>query len=62
MNVVKPTIVNFLSERGLELSEKKTKITNVYTGFDFLGQNIRKYPNGKLLIKPAKNNFKSVLG
>ena len=60
-NVVKPIIVNFLSSRGLELSEKKTKITNVYSGFDFLGQNIRKYPNGKLLIKPSKDNFKSVL-
>lgn len=60
-NVVKPIIVKFLSSRGLELSEKKTKITNVYSGFDFLGQNIRKYPNGKLLIKPSKDNFKSVL-
>lgn len=60
-NVVKPIIVKFLSSRGLELSEKKTKITNVYSGFDFLGQNIRKYPNGKLLIRPSKDNFKSVL-
>jgi len=60
MNVVKPVIANFLSERGLMLSETKTKITNVYKGFDFLGQNIRKYPNGKLLIKPSKDNFISV--
>ena len=29
-------------------------------GFDFLGQNIRKY-NGKLLIKPSKNAIKSFL-
>lgn len=61
MNVVKPIIVNFLSSRGLTLSEKKTKITNVKSGFDFLGQNIRKYSNGKLLIRPSKDNFKSVL-
>jgi len=61
MNVVKPIIVNFLSERGLTLSETKTKITNVYNGFDFLGQNIRKFSNGKLLIRPSKDNFKSVL-
>ena len=60
-NIVKPIIVKFLSSRGLELSENKTKITNVYTGFNFLGQNIRKYPNGKLLIRPSKDNFKSVL-
>jgi RNA-directed DNA polymerase len=33
----------------------------VYTGFDFLGQNIRKFSNGKLLIRPSKDNFKSVL-
>jgi RNA-directed DNA polymerase len=25
-------------------------------GFDFLGQNVRRYPNGKLLIKPSKKN------
>ncbi len=60
-NVVKPIIVNFLAERGLTLSEMKTKITDVYSGFDFLGQNIRKFPNGKLLIRPSKDNFKAVL-
>jgi RNA-directed DNA polymerase len=60
-NVVKPVIIDFLSARGLTLSETKTKITDVYTGFDFLGQNIRKFSNGKLLIRPSKDNFKSVL-
>jgi RNA-directed DNA polymerase len=61
MNVVKPVIADFLSARGLTLSETKTKITDVYSGFDFLGQNIRKFSNGKLLIRPSKDNFKSVL-
>ncbi|TCG06334.1 hypothetical protein BZM27_27110 [Paraburkholderia steynii] len=28
---------------------------------DFLGQNIRKYPNGKLLIKPSKKNVQTFL-
>lgn len=60
-NVVRPVIARFLHARGLTLSETKTKITNVYEGFDFLGQHVRKYPNGKLLIKPSKENFKSVL-
>jgi RNA-directed DNA polymerase len=60
-NVVKPVIANFLKARGLTLSETKTKITDVYTGFDFLGQNIRKFSNGKLLIRPSKENFKAVL-
>lgn len=62
---VKPMIQSFLSERGLELSETKTKITHIYEGFDFLGQNIRKYQmrNGeeKLLIKPSKANIKTFL-
>ena len=61
MNIVKPVITDFLSARGLTLSETKTKITDVYTGFDFLGQNIRKFSNGKLLIRPSKDNFKAVL-
>jgi RNA-directed DNA polymerase len=59
-NRVKPLVSNFLTERGLELSEEKTKITHVQEGFDFLGQNIRKY-SSKLLIKPAKKSIKSLL-
>src|SRR5271163_2668521 len=54
-NEVKPLIVQFLRERGLELSEEKTLITHIEDGFDFLGQNVRKY-NGKLIIKPSKRN------
>lgn len=57
---VKPAIVHFLSERGLELSEEKTLITHIDQGFDFLGFNVRKY-NGKLLIKPAKQSVKALL-
>lgn len=52
---IKPLIVTFLKERGLELSPEKTVITSVSEGFDFLGFNIRKYRN-KLLIKPSKSN------
>src|SRR5262249_28512978 len=50
--IVKPVVVAFLAERGLELSEQKTTITHIETGFNFLGQNVRKYRN-KLVIKPA---------
>lgn len=57
---VKPAIVSFLKERGLVLSEEKTVITHINQGFDFLGHNVRKY-NGKLLIKPAKQNAKLFL-
>lgn len=57
---VKPVITAFLKERGLELSETKTKITHINEGFDFLGFQIRKY-NGKLLIKPSKKSIKVFL-
>lgn len=58
--VLKPLLVNFFKERGLTLSEEKTLITHIDEGFDFLGQNIRKYGD-KLLIKPSKKNVKSFL-
>ena len=57
---VLPVITNFLKERGLELSEEKTLITNINEGFDFLGFNLRKYKN-KLLIKPGKKSIKTFL-
>ena len=59
-NEVMPLIREFLAERGLQLSEEKTVITHINDGFDFLGQNVRKY-NGKLLIKPSKNAVKVFL-
>ena len=52
---VKPLIEQFLAERGLELSQEKTKITHIDEGFDFLGQNVRKH-NGKLIITPSTQN------
>ena len=50
-----PAVSVFLASRGLRLSPTKTKITEIHSGFDFLGANVRKY-NGKLLIKPSKRN------
>lgn len=50
----------FLAERGLELSSEKTRITHIDNGFDFLGQNVRKY-QGKMLIKPSLQNVASFL-
>ena len=57
---VMPLIRDFLSERGLELSPEKTKITCIEDGFDFLGQNVRKYED-KLIIQPSKQNVASFL-
>lgn len=58
-NKVKPILVEFFQERGLELSEEKTVITHVSEGFDFLGFNVRKY-NGTLLTKPSKKSVKKL--
>ena len=60
-DVIKPAIQVFLAKRGLQLSEEKTLITHIDRGFDFLGYNIRKYPDKKLLIKPRKENIKRFL-
>ena len=57
---IKPVVKAFLLERGLELSEEKTKISHIKDGFNFLGFNVRKY-GGKLLIKPSEANKKSFL-
>jgi RNA-directed DNA polymerase len=57
---VLPLVMNFMNRRGLELSPDKTRITHIENGFDFLGQNVRKY-KGKLIIKPTKKNLKAVL-
>jgi RNA-directed DNA polymerase len=59
-NEVKPLAEAFLRARGLELSPEKTNITHIEDGFDFLGQNVRKY-SGKLIIKPSRKNVKAFL-
>ena len=58
--VVKPAIQTFLASRGLELSEEKTRISHIEQGFDFLGQNIRRFKGG-LLIRPAKKSITNFL-
>ena len=58
-NEVAEMIRRFLKDRGLEVSEKKTLITHMDDGFDFLGWNFRKYKE-KLLIKPSKKSIDKV--
>lgn len=55
-----PVVKAFLEKRGLQLSEKKTKVTTIEEGFDFLGCSVRKY-NGKLIIKPSMKSVKSFI-
>jgi RNA-directed DNA polymerase len=61
---VKPLVEQFMRERGLELSPEKTVITHIEQGFDFLGQTVRKYHQGKrarFFITPSKKNVKAFL-
>ena len=57
---VKPLVADFLAERGLTLSEEKTKITHITDGFDFLGFNVRKFED-TLLTQPSKDRTKRML-
>ena len=50
---VVPKLEAFLAERGLRLSEAKTRIVHVDEGFNFLGFEIRRF-RGTLLVQPQK--------
>ncbi len=53
---------DYLEVRGLTLAPDKTKITNIYRGFDFLGYNIRAYKGqdrDRVLVKASKDAIKS---
>ena len=58
---IKPLVEAFFQERGLSLSEEKSRITHIDEGFDFLGQHIRKY-KGHLLTKPSQKSQQTLLG
>jgi RNA-directed DNA polymerase len=51
---VKTRLAAWLASRGLSFNEEKTRVAHLEEGFEFLGMNIRRYRNGKLLIKPSK--------
>ena len=52
-------INQFLSARGLKISEKKTKLTASTDGFDFLGWHFNVYNDGRLKSTPSAENFKA---
>lgn len=56
---IKPMIRGFLSERGLSLSEEKTRITHVDEGFNFLGFHIQR-EGGRLRVTPTDSNIKKL--
>lgn len=57
---VLPAIKRFLSERGLTISEEKSKITYIRKGFTFLGQSFRKWGT-TLRITPSKEAVYTVI-
>jgi group II intron reverse transcriptase/maturase len=52
-------ISQFLAERGMNVSERKTKITASTDGFDFLGWHFKVQNNGKFRCVPSVDNFKA---
>ncbi|MUG93977.1 HNH endonuclease [Scytonema sp. UIC 10036] len=51
-------ISKFLADRGMNISEKKTKLTATTDGFDFLGWRFKVQNNGKFRCVPSADNFK----
>lgn len=52
-------VSQFLAERGLKVSEKKTRLTATTDGFDFLGWHFIVQSNGKFRCVPSVDNFKT---
>ncbi|WP_293111107.1 reverse transcriptase domain-containing protein, partial [Moorena sp. SIO3I6] len=50
----------FLNERGMEISEEKTKITKTTDGFDFLGWHMKVLKNQKFKSFPSEENFRNM--
>ena len=52
-------ISEFLADRGMKVSERKTKVTATTDGFDFLGWHFKVQKNGKFRSIPSVDNFKA---
>ena len=57
--VILGKISQFLAERGMKVSQKKTKLTATTDGFDFLGWNFRVQKNGKFRSTPSADNYQA---
>jgi RNA-directed DNA polymerase len=55
---IQKQIDNFLYERGMNISNQKTKVTATQTGFDFRWQ-FKVLSNGKFISSPSKENYKN---
>ena len=64
----KEVVCQWLAARGLELSEKKTRIAHTLdgvtenpTGFDFLGVNVRQYPTPRRRMNKSQRPYKLLI-
>ncbi|MDH2393374.1 reverse transcriptase domain-containing protein [Streptomyces sp. HNM0663] len=56
--LVKHRLTRWLAPKGLTFNEEKTRVVHLSEGFDFLGFNIQRPRNGKVIIKPSKDAIK----
>ncbi len=54
-----PDLAESRAQRGMNISEKKTKITAATDGFDFLGWHFLVQKNGKFKSRPSADNFQA---
>ena len=57
-NEILERISQFLANRGMKVSEKKTMVTATTEGFDFLGWRFKVQSNGKFRCTPSVENYK----
>lgn len=53
-------ISNFLSKNGMNVNNKKTKVSTTQLGFDFLGWNFRVTSENKFISTPSKDNHRNL--
>jgi group II intron reverse transcriptase/maturase len=58
-NAILERISQFLAQRGMNVSQKKTKLTAATDGFDFLGWHFKVQTNGKFRCIPSADNYKA---
>src|SRR4029453_15169289 len=56
----KQRLASCLWPRGRAFNEDKARVVSLDRGFAFLGFNVRRYRNGKLLIKPSKEAVRRI--
>lgn len=60
-DVILTKIATFLAQRGLNISQRKTRITAATDGFNFLGWYFKVLPDGRFKCYPSVDNRKAVL-